>query len=62
MLVIHTLFTMAISLLVTAAAVQPADYPAVKADKPWIGVVIAIVLLLCAGTVGVMTPKRTHQD
>ncbi len=53
-----------VSLVVTAAAraQEPVDIPPVKADKPWIGVMIAIVLLLCAGAVSVITPKRTHQD
>jgi len=53
-----------VSLLVNVAAVaqQAADIPPVKPDKPWIAVVIAIVLLFCVGAVSVMTPKRTHQD
>ena len=46
----------------TVRAVQPDDVPDVKPDKPWLAVVIAVVLLMCTAAVSVMTPKRTHQD
>ena len=60
----RTFLALTISWLVNVAATaqQTADIPQVKPDKPWIAVVIAIVLLLSAGAVSVMTPKRTHQD
>ena len=36
--------------------------PAGKPDKPWLGMVIAIVLVIGVGVASFMTPKRDHQD
>ena len=64
MTVARMLIVLTVSLLVAmaASAQPPASVPRVKPDNEWIAVVIAIVLLLCAGAVTVMPPKRTHQD
>lgn len=45
-----------------AAAVAEQEIPDVKPDKPWVAVLIAVVLALGAAAATVMTPKRTHQD
>ena len=64
MLMLRPIVATAVCLLLAGIAVaqEPVDVPPAKADNPWIAVVIAIVLLLCAGAVSVLTPKRTHQD
>ncbi len=45
-----------------AAAVAELDIPDVKPDKPWLAILIAVVLAMGAVAASVMTPKRTHQD
>lgn len=46
----------------TLMAVHPDDVPDVKPDKPWLAVIIAVVLVLGVAAISVITPRRTHQD
>ena len=41
---------------------QQDEIPDVEPDKPWVAIVIALVLILLAAVTSTLTPRRTHQD